>query len=76
MEGKVDKTIVKSILVAWWLNFAILLSIGLIAFGIIMNIVSEKNTKSNEKNSERAICINNGGCWVNNRCQNPCVGRW
>ena len=75
MNGKVDWTIVKSILVAWWLNVLISISICLIVVGIIMGIISKENTASYEKKeNQKSTCMNAGGCWVNDRCQNPCTG--
>lgn len=65
MEGKVDKTIVKSILVAFGIIVAICTIIG-----IIINIINKENTKVQKNTEAKAVCLNKGGYWINNECQN------
>ena len=63
MEGKIDKTIVKSILAA----FGIIVVICIV-LGIIINIINKENTKSQENTAARAACINEGKCFINGEC--------
>ena len=69
MEGKVDKTIVKSILVAFGIIVAIIIIIS-----VIIGILSAQANDSAKTTNERANCMNIGGCWVNDECQVPCGG--
>ena len=74
MERKVDWIIVRSIIVAWWLNLILCILISIfIMSGFYLYY---KGAKEENLANERITCMNNGGCWVNNKCQNPCVGRW
>ena len=78
MNGKVDKTIVKSILVAFGIIAAICCVVA-----IIIHIIDTKNAEKEEENyrksiedTQRAYCMNEGGCWVDGECQNPCSSGW
>lgn len=77
MEKKVDWVIVRSILVASWLNVIICAFISILIIGgfYLYNKGAYKAREENTANA-RTECMNDGGCWINNRCQNPCVGRW
>ncbi len=77
MEEKVNWTIVRSIIVAWWLNLilCVLISI-LIMSGFYLYYKEVNEAKEDNISNQKATCMNNGGCWINNRCQNPCVGKW
>ena len=64
MEGKVDKRIVKSILVAFGIIVAILLVVG-----TILIIFNKQVNDAKENTEKRAACMNEGKCWINNECQ-------
>ena len=74
MEDKVNWSIVKSILAAWWINLAICIFIVWLIF-VGIYIYNKGKDKAEEDNQAeiRANCLNRGLCYRNNSCQ-PCGG--
>lgn len=76
MEGKVDKTIVKSIIAAWWINLAICIFIVWLIFVGIYIYNKGKDKAEEDKQAEiRANCLNQGLCYYNNGCHS-CIGAY
>lgn len=48
--------------------------VAIILIGIIVAIATPIVTNMMNNTNDRATCMNDGGCWVNGSCQNPCTG--
>ncbi len=48
--------------------------IAIILIGIIVAVATPLITNMMSNTNDRATCMNDGGCWVNGSCQNPCTG--
>ncbi len=48
--------------------------IAIILIGIIVAVATPLITSMMDNTNQRATCMNEGGCWVNGSCQNPCTG--
>lgn len=48
--------------------------VTIILIGVIVAIATPIVTNMMNNTNDRATCMNEGGCWVNGDCQNPCTG--
>ena len=48
--------------------------VAIILIGVIVAIATPLVKNMMDNTNKRATCSNEGGCWVNNACQNPCTG--
>lgn len=48
--------------------------VAIILIGVIVAIATPIVTNMMNNTQQRANCMNDGGCWINGACQNPCTG--